>query len=57
MLYFNGPDVCEKIDVNITSASKEYDIFLLLAFLKLLFQVPTKCMQYLSWFMNDVYEP
>ena len=45
MLYFNGPDVCEKNDVNITSASKKYDIFLLLAFLKLLFQVPTKCMQ------------
>ena len=45
MLYFNGPDVCEKIGVNIISVSKEYDILLLLAFLKLLFQVPTKSMQ------------
>ena len=44
MLYFDRIDVSEGTDVTETSASKECDICHLLVFIKLQFQVSTKCL-------------
>ena len=57
MLNYDRIDVSEWVDVNKTSASKECDICHYWYFLNYSFKFqPNKCLQWMSWFTNDVYE-
>ena len=55
-LYYDRTDVSEKIDVNKTSESKECDIFSLLVFFKWKIYVSNRCLEWLSWCINNVYK-
>ena len=54
MLYFNRIDVSEGTIVNKASESKECDVCYYWCFLD---KVSTRCLQWVSWCVNGVYEP
>ena len=56
MLYFDRTDVSEGIDVNKTSASKEYDICHYWYFLHYVFKFQPQVYN-MCCFINDVYKP
>ena len=56
MLYFDKIEVVESTDAKKTSASKECDVCYYWYFLNYSFKFQTKCLQYMSWFITDVYE-
>ena len=56
MLYYARINVSERIDVNKTNKSKECNICHYWYFLNKGFKFQS-CLQWMSWFINDVYEP
>ena len=57
MLYYDRDDISKGIDVNKTSELKECDICHYWHFLEKRLSISTKFLQWMSFFINDVYEP